>query len=62
LWSEVGGISHLSEDVIEEESEFLAVEVAASVSVVLLENLFNELLKFLISNHIHVINILDRIN
>ena len=52
----------MSEDVIEEESEFLAVEVAASVSVVLLENLFNELLKFLISNHIHVINILDRIN
>ena len=50
------------EDVIEEESEFLAVEVAASVPVVLLENLFNELLKLLISNHIHVINILDRIN
>lgn len=47
----------MAEDIIEEKGQFLAVEVAASVTVVLGENLLNELLKFLISNHIYEINI-----
>jgi uncharacterized membrane protein YhhN len=51
LLVEAGLVAHLLEDIVEEGGQFLGVEAPASVAVVLLEHLLDELLQLLVSDH-----------
>jgi hypothetical protein len=53
LLVETGLVAHLLEDIVEETGEFHGIKRATAVPVVFLEYLLNELLKFLVSDHIN---------